>query len=291
MLKSMTGYGKANCKFENKNITVELRSVNSKQLDINTRIPGIYKEKELEIRNEINKQAERGKIDFYITIEQTESDKPVQINQGIVKDYLNQVRQLASELNIEVTEQSLLAVLRLPETLKTEVLNLRDEEWLALYDCIKSALDEFNAFRSKEGEVLAKDIVSRVTLIETCLEDLQQYEKLRIDKIRERLQKNLNEFVPAGSIDANRFEQEIIYFLEKLDITEEKVRLKNHCHYFLNTLKTEAAPGRKLGFISQEMGREINTIGSKANDSDMQKKVVMMKDELEKIKEQLLNIL
>ena len=287
----MTGYGKASCVYGQKNINVEVRSVNSKQLDINARMPGFYKEKELEIRNEINKQAERGKIDFYITVEQTEVEKPLQVNQAIVKEYFNQIKAIASELNLPVTEQTLLSVLRLPETMKSEQQELTDEEWAALLACIKEGLQSFVQFRVQEGEALAKDIISRVDLITSNLEELAKYEQGRIDRVRERIQKNLNEFVPAGSIDANRFEQEIIYFLEKLDVTEEKVRLKNHCSYFVNTMKTDDSPGRKLGFIAQEMGREINTIGSKANDSDIQKCVVMMKDELEKIKEQLMNIL
>jgi uncharacterized protein (TIGR00255 family) len=291
MLKSMTGYGKATCTFGHKNISVELRSVNSKQFDINSRMPGFYKEKELEIRNEVNKAVERGKVDFYIIVEQLEPDKPVQINQGIVKDYFNQLKSIAEDLNMPVNEQLLLSTLRLPETLKAEIQALSNEEWIVLLSCIQQALSVFVSFREQEGKVLETDIVKRVSLIETYLSDLKQFEKQRIDHIRERLSKNMNEFLPAASVDANRFEQEIIYFLEKLDITEEKVRLKNHCSYFIKTMKEEASTGRKLGFIAQEMGREINTIGSKANDSDMQKLVVMMKDELEKIKEQLLNVL
>jgi uncharacterized protein (TIGR00255 family) len=291
MLKSMTGFGKASCVFKSKNITVELRSVNSKQLDINTRMPGFYKEKELEIRNEISKQVERGKVDFYITVEQSESDRPAQINQGIVKEYFNQLKAIAEDLNLPINEQLLLTTLRLPETLKTETQSLSNEEWTSLLACIQQALASFVSFRMQEGSVLATDIKKRVELIETNLNSIKPFEKPRIERIRERLEKNMNEFLPAASIDANRLEQEIIYFLEKLDITEEKVRLRNHCEYFLKTMQEEVSTGRKLGFIAQEMGREINTIGSKANDSDIQKMVVMMKDELEKIKEQLMNVL
>ena len=287
----MTGYGKASCTFEKKTITIELRSVNSKQMDLNARMPGFYKEKELEMRNEISKLAERGKLDFNINVEQLEVEKPVQINQYIVNEYFNQMKSMASELNIQVTEQSLLAVLRLPETLKSETQVLRDEEWKAISKCLQEALSIFNKFRIQEGQALEKDIVARVNIITTMLEQLSSFELGRIERVRERLQKNLNEFIPAGSVDANRFEQEIIYFLEKLDITEEKVRLKNHCTYFIKTMQTEESTGKKLGFIAQEMGREINTIGSKANDSEMQQRVVMMKDELEKIKEQLMNVL
>ncbi len=291
MIKSMTGYGKANVNFGNKSISIEIRSVNSKQLDLNTRMPSIYKEKEAEIRNEISRQAERGKIDLFITTEQDEPDRSIQINQTLLKNYYQQISAIAKELNIQVTEQTLLSALKLPETLKSETPSLSDEEWQCVLQCLSEALTAFVQFRTQEGLALEKDIINRINLIETKRSMLKDFENSRIDKIRERLNKNLNEFVPAGSVDANRFEQEIIYFLEKFDITEEKVRLKNHCAYFINTMKAEDSPGRKLGFISQEIGREINTIGSKANDSDMQKLVVEMKDELEKIKEQLLNIL
>jgi uncharacterized protein (TIGR00255 family) len=291
MIKSMTGYGKASGNFEDKSITVEIRAVNSKQLDINSRIPYIYKEKEIEMRNEIGRIAERGKIDFVINIEQNAPDKPVKINNSLLKDYFNQIKVAANELKIPVTEQSLIAALRLPETLKTEINELTDSEWKVLLKCLHDSLSLFDEFRKQEGLALEKDLLNRLELILRYLSELKQFESLRIERIKERLQKNLNEFIPAGSIDNNRFEQEVIYFLEKLDFTEEKIRLKNHCDYFLKTIKQEDSQGRKLSFIVQEMGREINTLGSKANDSDIQKIVVMMKDELEKIKEQLLNIL
>lgn len=291
MLKSMTGYGKAIGSFGNKTIIIEIRSVNSKQFDINFKIPAIYKEKEIELRNEISRQAERGKIDFYINIEQSDSDRPVQINSAVLKEYFGQIKAIATELEIPVSEQVMLAALRLPETLKTETPMVTEEEWNVLFKCLNDALIIFNNFRVQEGKALEKDITSRIVLIEQYLSNLQSYEGNRLVRIKERLQKNLNEFIPTSSIDANRFEQEVIYFLEKLDITEEKVRLKNHCDYFLTTMNQEESSGRKLGFIVQEMGREINTLGSKANDSDIQKRVVMMKDELEKIKEQLMNVL
>jgi uncharacterized protein (TIGR00255 family) len=291
MIKSMTGYGKAVSNFGNKLISIELRSVNSKQLDVNTRIPMLYKEKEIEIRNEISRQAARGKVDVYFAVEQTESDKPVVINQSLVKDYFRQIKSIADELNVAVTENMVIAALRLPETLKSESPALSLEEWEVVSGCLKEALMVFNQFRIQEGKALENDILSRIALIENYLKEIKEFESIRIDRIKERVTKNMNEFIPAGSIDANRFEQEIIYFLEKLDITEEKVRLANHCSYFIKTMKQEESQGRKLGFIVQEMGREINTIGSKANDSDIQKFVVLMKDELEKIKEQLLNVL
>jgi uncharacterized protein (TIGR00255 family) len=291
MMKSMTGYGKTTCTFGHKNISIELRSVNSKQLDLNVRMPMLYKEKELEIRNEISRQVERGKVDFCLTVEQSKPDRPIQVNQQLVKDYFNQIKNIAGDLEIPISENILLAALRLPETLKSEQNTLSDEESKVLLDCLKEALTAFNNFRVQEGKALENDISKRVVGIEELLQDLSSFEQARIDRIKERLQKSLNEFIPAGSIDNNRFEQEIIYFLEKLDITEEKVRLKNHCVYFLKTMQSEASSGRKLGFIAQEMGREINTLGSKANDADIQKHVIMMKDELEKIKEQLLNVL
>lgn len=287
----MTGYGKASCIFEHKNISLELRSVNSKQLDLNVRLPMLYKEKELEIRGEITRNVERGKVDFFIVVEQSEPDRPVQVNRQLVKDYFNQIKNIAGELEIPVTENILLAALRLPETLKSEQNALSDEESKVLLGCLNEAIAAFNNFRAQEGKALENDISARVSGIELHLQDLSFFEQARIDRIKERLQKNLNEFIPSASIDNNRFEQEIIYFLEKLDITEEKVRLKNHCVYFLKTMQSEASSGRKLAFIVQEMGREINTIGSKANDADIQKHVIMMKDELEKIKEQLLNVL
>jgi len=287
----MTGYGKASCNFEDKSITVEIRSVNSKQLDINSRIPFNYKEKEPEMRSEIMRVAERGKVDFFVTIGQNETGKPVKINYALLKEYFNQIKIAATELGVPVTEQSFLATLRLPDTFKAETPELTEAEWNTLLNCIQEALKVFNQFRVQEGQALEKDLLKRLELILRYLSELKQYESGRIERIKERLQKNLNEFIPAGSIEANRFEQEVIYFLEKLDFTEEKIRLKNHCDYFLKTMNMEDSQGRKLSFIVQEMGREINTLGSKANDSDIQKYVVMMKDELEKIKEQLMNIL
>lgn len=286
----MTGYGKIQYTTGNKLVTIEMRAVNSKQLDINIRMPTAYKEKELDIRNEINKQVIRGKLDFLLFIEQSETDKPVLINTGMVKEYYNELKALATECNLPVTEQLLISALRMPDTTKSETIAIPDNEWTDLMTGLANAFIIFNNFRLQEGKALETDILHRVELIETALNEISKYETERVTRIKERLQKNLNEFIPAASIDANRFEQEIIYFLEKLDITEEKVRLNNHCEYFRKTIVEESS-GRKLGFIAQEMGREINTIGSKANHAEIQKHVVQMKDELEKIKEQLLNIL
>lgn len=287
----MTGYGKATCKYKNKNINIEIRAVNSKQIDINPRIPMIYKEKELEIRSELIKQIERGKVDIYISIEQHNPEAQVQINKELLKEYFRQIKTIATELNVPVNEHLLITALRFPEILKSDTPSLNENEVNILFECLKEAINLFNQFRIQEGRALEKDIKYRIALIEQHLSEIQNFEQNRIKKIKEKLHKTLNDFIPAESIEATRFEQEIIYYLEKLDITEEKVRLKNHIDYFLETLNADTSAGRKLIFIIQEMGREINTIGSKANDSDIQKIVVILKDELEKIKEQLLNVL
>ncbi len=291
MVLSMTGYGKAVCNYNDKNISIEIKSLNSKQIEINTRMPSIYKEKEIEIRNEITRQAERGKIDLFINIEQNGTvEQSARLNKGLIHEYFNQLKQIAGELDIKITEEAFLSTLRMPEVYKSEIQVVVEEEWKALLEGIQQALILFKGFREQEGKALEKDITARLEIIMDLSRKLAEYETERIQRIRERIQKNLTEFIPAANLDQNRYEQEIIFYLEKIDITEEKVRLSNHCNYFLETLK-ECNSGKKLGFIAQEIGREINTIGSKANDSDIQKIVVMMKDELEKIKEQLMNIL
>ena len=291
MQLSMTGFGKATGVFANKSVTIEMRSVNSKQLDINLRLPMLYREKEAEMRNLVGRAIERGKIDLSVMVEQSVATSNYAINADVVKDYYNQLKGLANDMGITVGEQLFTSVIRLPEVLKNEAQGLTEDEWASLTKLINEALADFIQFRRQEGAALENDVKQRVNTIDESIKKVEQFEKQRIDKIKQRLSKNLNEFIPAASIDANRFEQEIIYFLEKTDITEEKVRLHNHCQFFIQTITSENAAGRKLGFIAQEMGREINTIGSKANDTDMQRIVVMMKDELEKIKEQLLNIL
>jgi len=290
MLKSMTGYGRSEKIFGNKKIIVEIRSLNSKQLDMSVRLPSIYKEKDVDIRNEISKVGQRGKMDVYVSIEQSERDKAVTINSSVVKNYIEQISVIASEFKIPITDQLLSTALRLPETLISENVEVSDEEWKVLFDGFAEALEAFNKFRIQEGKVLEKDIENRINLILSNLTEIAKFEDARMTKYKERIKKNLNDILSSDSIDANRFEQELIYYLEKIDITEEKVRLANHCNYFSKTVQEENS-GRKLGFITQEIGREINTIGSKANDSDMQRYVVMMKDELEKVKEQLLNII
>jgi uncharacterized protein (TIGR00255 family) len=291
MLKSMTGYGKATSTWEEKNITIEMRSVNGKSNDMSLRMPALYKEKEMEIRNEISRLTQRGKIDLTISCEQNEPDKAIVLNQPVILSYYEQIKSLANQTGVPITSELLVTALRMPDATKVEMAALSDDEWITILKCIQAAFENFDQFRVKEGKVLEEDILKRVDMIEQFLKAIEPFEKQRINKIRERIGKNLNDFIDAASIDANRFEQEVIYYLEKIDITEEKVRLKNHCKYFRETLNGEESTGRKLGFIAQEMGREINTIGSKANDSDMQQLVIRMKDELEKIKEQLMNIL
>jgi len=288
MIQSMTGFGKTILEIKNKTITVEIRSLNSKQLDVSARLPVLYKEKELELRNIIRQSLERGKIDVSISIDTIEKEKIPSINQAVVKNYYEQLKQISGELAID---QILPVIMRLPDTLKIEKQELDEKEWEQVKTGVKEAIHELISFRKQEGKALQKDIHHRVTQISKLLDNIEPYEKERIGKIKTRINHNLSEFLATESIDQNRFEQEMIYYLEKFDITEEKVRLLNHCDYFLQTLKLKLPAGKKLGFIAQEMGREINTLGSKANDSDIQKLVVQMKDELEKIKEQLLNVL
>ena len=291
MIKSMTGYGKALTEWEDKKITVEIRSLNSKQLDLNLRIPGIYREKELEIRSLTIKEAERGRIDLSVYIESPENENSIKINTELARNYANELRKLATD--IEAPEANILSlVLKLPDVLvKNERPELNEQEWKIVKEVIQKAFDDFNKFRTKEGGFLELELVERINNILNLLKEVETFDPLRINQVKERLQKHLNELSERESIDKNRFEQELIYYLEKLDITEERVRLKTHCNYFFETIKNSSTEGRKLGFISQEIGREINTIGSKANDAMIQKVVVQMKDELEKIKEQLLNVL
>lgn len=292
MVKSMTGFGKTTVETGNKKIVIEIKSLNSKQLDLNLRIPNLYKEKEMEIRNMIKEQLERGKVDMCIYFDNSEVDKDVQINQSVVMQYFNKMMELASQLGVVPDKNELLqTVMRFPDTLQVKSEELNEEEWEQLKAGIEKALEEINAFRIQEGRALIKDINYRIELIQQLAAKVPQFEVKRVEVIRQKLQERMNEWTDVKNVDQNRLEQEIIYYLEKLDITEEKVRLANHCKYFLETVEKEDAPGRKIGFIAQEIGREINTMGSKANDHDIQKLVVNMKDELEKIKEQSLNVL
>lgn len=283
----MTGFGKATGISGGKKITVEIRSLNSKQLDVNLRLPGIFREKENEIRGMLSKECERGKVDFSIITEEEGKKEISLINKKLAKKYYAELKELARELHAD-QEDLLEIVLGLPEVMKPEREIMESSEWKSVKKCIDESLRELNRFRQDEGKSLHKELEKRIESILKNLENVTRLDNKRIPALRERLKNSVAEL--KGSIDENRFEQELIFYIEKLDITEEKVRLKTHGDYFLKTMK-ENNPGRKLNFISQEIGREINTIGSKANDAGIQKLVVQMKDELEKVKEQLNNVL
>ena len=272
MVKSMTGFGKTTVESGNKKIVIEIKSLNSKQLDLNLRMPNLYKEKEMEIRSMVKEQLDRGKVDMNIYFDSSESDKDVSINQSVVMQYFNQMMEISKQLGLEPEGNELLqTVMRFPDTLQVKSEELSEQEWLQLKTGIEKALEEINNFRKQEGKALIKDISCRIELIQQLAAQVPQFEVKRVEVIRQKLQEKINEWTDVKNIDQNRLEQEIIYYLEKLDITEEKVRLANHCKYFLETVEKEDAPGRKIGFIAQEIGREINTMGSKANEHDIQK--------------------
>ena len=287
----MTGYGKAMLETTHRKITVEVKTLNSKQADINTKLPWIYKEKELEVRNMILRKLERGKIDLYVSFDAMDEEPALVINKNIVKNYYGQMKEISEELGLKSENDLLSIVMRLPETLKTERPELTEEEWNQVSGLINDALTMTDLYRLEEGKALEADLLKSVNRIRQYLENLGSVEGDRITRMHDKLTASLQEAVGAENVDQNRFEQELIYYLEKLDINEEKVRLKKHCDYFMETIDGAGLNGKMLNFISQEMGREINTIGSKANDAAMQKLVVMMKDELERIKEQSLNVL
>jgi len=291
MIRSMTGYGKAVMETPHKKITVEVKSLNSKQADVSAKLPWIYKEKEMEIRNMVSRKLERGKIDLYISFDTMEDEAIPVINRNAVMNYYNQLRELANELGADRNTDLLSIVMRLPESLRAEKAELTEEEWNGVSQLIDEALSMADLYRLEEGKALEADLSKAVNRITGYLDNLRDVEGDRIAKMREKLTTLLRDAVGSENVDKNRFEQELIFYLEKLDINEEKVRLQKHCDYFLETMKGNESNGKMLSFISQEMGREINTIGSKANDAAMQKLVVMMKDELERIKEQTLNIL
>jgi uncharacterized protein (TIGR00255 family) len=291
MLKSMTGYGIAVFDSGNTKYTVEIKSLNSKFLELGLRIPKSFSEKEFQLRNECNKQIERGKVSLSINVEQQDAtEKAAGVDKDLLKHYYNQLKSVADELG-EPAGNLLQLALTLPEVVKYDEDTVSEEEWKIVEKTFQQALSDFQRFRSDEGNVLEQDIKQRIRIILKNLEQVEIEEPRRVPIIRERLNQFLTEAVGREAIDQNRFEQELIYYIDKLDITEEKIRLKSHCDYFLETLKNADANGKKLGFISQEIGREINTLGSKANDANIQKLVVGMKEELEKIKEQLLNVL
>lgn len=291
MLKSMTGYGKAECLLGQDKYLVEIRSVNGKNADINLKSPLIPRDKEIEVRKYIAEQLGRGSIDLFVTVEHAEGAGAKQINGAILLSYYEQLQQAVEGTVLDFCEPDTLlpAILRLPDVLETRSTEISEEDWKTLYAAIRQAVAALDAFRCKEGVSLRNDVIAQVDKIENYLPDVERYERERVPAIRERMEARMKEL--ALQPDANRLEQEMIFWLEKLDINEEKVRLRQHCRYFRETVETEPMPGRKLGFIAQEMGREINTLGSKANHAQIQQIVVKMKDELEKIKEQTLNIL
>ncbi|MES2545298.1 MAG: YicC/YloC family endoribonuclease [Bacteroidota bacterium] len=286
MIQSMTGFGKATSQLPTKKITVEVKSLNSKGLDLNVRVPSLYREMELGLRNEIALALERGKVDFSIFIESTAEQTSTKVNVPIVKAYINQLREVYA--SADETELMKMAI-RMPDALKTERDEIDENDWAEIQKVIKEALQNILTFRKDEGASLEKEFQLRIGNIRQYMNEALALDPERVQAIKDRLQTAIAEL--KVNVDENRFEQELIYYLEKLDITEEKVRLTNHLDYFLETIKGTEANGRKLGFITQEMGREINTMGSKSNHAQMQKLVVQMKDELEKIKEQVLNVL
>jgi uncharacterized protein (TIGR00255 family) len=291
MIESMTGFGKSVCELSGKVVTIEIKSLNSKQLDIYTRLPNIYKEKELELRNSLSQKLIRGKVEIGITYENTDISSVTQINIPLVKSYHQQLKELVAELESENQESLLQTIMRFPDALKMEKDELDEAEWEEVNYKVNEAIDQIISFRKQEGMAIRLDILSRVDTILQQLNKINSFEMERLKRIREKITSSLQNLTDQVKIDENRFEQELIYYLEKLDITEEKVRLRNHCDFFAEVAEKETANGKKLSFIAQEMGREINTLGSKANHADIQRIVVLMKDELEKIKEQLMNVL
>ena len=293
MMQSMTGFGKAVSEFSNKKVVIEVKSLNSKQLDLYTKINYFYRSKELEIRNLVQQELGRGKVELSLVVDQvSEATAGVQINKVAFNNYVNQIKEISEETGVALPNDWFAVVMRMPEVLKAEQNEeLSDEEWEQTLVAIKEALKALNEFRSQEGEGLKKFFIERIDTIRGYLAEVPNYEKARIDKIKARLEENLAALEEKVSLDSGRLEQEMIFYIEKLDISEEKQRLAKHLDYFIETMEKEPACGKKLGFIAQEMGREINTLGSKSNCSELQVLVVNMKDELEKIKEQVLNVL
>ncbi len=290
MIKSMTGFGKAMVQLPERNISVEVRVLNSKQLDLNVRFPSIYREKEHEIRAIAGQIIQRGKVDIFINIENTGLAASHSINHDLATGYFQELKKLAGTLGIQEPSDYLSLLVRMPDVVKSSSEEVTDIEWNALISAVREALGKVDSFRSNEGEILAVDLRKRIGNIAALFASIEPFEQGRMEQVRERIRRDLLS-VAELKIDENRFEQELIYYLEKIDVTEEKVRLTKHLGYFTDTLGNDESAGRKLGFVAQEIGREINTIGSKANDAGMQQLVVAMKDELEKIKEQVLNIL
>ncbi len=290
MIHSMTGYGKATAEIATKKITVEIKSLNSKQFDLYARIPSRYKEKEISIRNDLSKILERGKVDLYVNVEELAQDATVKIDEVRLKNYYTEIKNLSLTLGIDEPEDWFEVLFKLPDVFKQEPEKLNEEEWLAVEQAIDSAVAELIDFRHQEGEALKNVLVDNINKIKALALNLAKFEVERIDKIKDRIKEALDSLENI-TYDTNRMEQELIYYIEKLDLNEEKTRLSNHLDYFLETIESDASQGKKLGFIVQEIGREINTLGSKSNHSEMQRLVVQMKNELEQIKEQILNVL
>ena len=291
MIQSMTGYGKAVVAYKEKKIHVEVKLLTSKQLDLNTRIAPLYREKEMEMRQMVAEALIRGKVDMSVWIEKDMAVDPTPINAALVENYYQQIKAISEKTGIPMPEDSFYTLLRLPDVLtKTEMEELDEEEWLAVKGAVKEALDSLVDFRKQEGAALQKKFTEKIDNIASLLASIEPYEQSRVEKIKARIVDGLQQ-IPGVEYDRNRLEQELIYYIEKLDISEEKQRLTNHLKYFRDTMAEPAGQGKKLGFIAQEMGREINTTGSKSNQAEMQNIVVKMKDELEQIKEQVLNAL
>lgn len=292
MIQSMTGYGKADVHYNGKKIHVEVKSLNSKSMDLSTRIAPLYREKEMELRQLLSKSLERGKVDFTLWVEKDETSAAGTINAEVVANYVGQIRQICKAQSLPEPENVWEVVLRMPEAVQVNTAEeLTDEEWQVVFSAVNEAIAGLVAFRKQEGEALYKKFTEKVDNIERLLGEIEPYETGRVDKIRQRLLERLQE-LKGVDYDKNRLEQELIYYIEKLDISEEKQRLTNHLRYFRETMQeSERGLGKKLGFIAQEMGREINTTGSKSNQAEMQNIVVKMKDELEQIKEQVLNVM
>lgn len=290
MIQSMTGYGKSGCEIQGKKITIELKSVNSKQLDMSTRIPNAFRDREMEIRNEMLKRLERGKVDFSLYYENTAKENIPQLNIPVFESFISQLTEVSLQLGIAPPTDPWPLLLRLPEALKDESKEVDDESWAVVRQAVQDAIDNFISFRQQEGNMLEGIFLEKIARIESLLEEVEVYEPERVERIKGRIMDALTK-IEGLDYDKNRFEQEMIFYIEKLDINEEKSRLTNHLNYFRETMNDAHGQGKKLGFIAQEIGREVNTMGSKSNHSGMQQLVVCMKDELEQIKEQVLNVL
>jgi uncharacterized protein (TIGR00255 family) len=287
----MTGFGKAEFEVNNKKFILELKALNSKQIDINARIPSVYREKEIEIRKELAEKLVRGKVDITIYVENHGEDSNSKINEPILKSYFESLKRINDELGLPTDQTTMQSILRLPDVVKTEYETLDEEEWQVILLHLRKALEDIDDFRIREGKALETDIIANTENIRELLQQITPFEDQRMETVKKRLTENLKKLNLNGNVDENRFEQELVYYLDKMDMNEEKVRLENHCNYFIETIVLPESNGKKLAFISQEMGREINTLGSKAYENNIQRIVVQMKDHLERIKEQLLNVL